>query len=214
MVSKSESNLKRQDNSRETLPENSNLDAIKEFIEKLPSDADACQIIIKPINEYTEQKFPTLKACCNEASNDTKLGGNDSSEPVPILPNPATKRFLSHYLLTYLNKRAKTYATRDNEGRIYWISNLIKYDFIHQMMDRAVSDFIKQHGGSERAMQQQNRPLSPYEYQDALTKQRLYDFTNKNGKTCQARIPADAAPRPSDTVYWDKFCKTWKEWRN
>ena len=214
MVSKSESNLKRQDNSRETLPENSNLDAIKEFIEKLPSDAAACQIIIKPINEYTEQKFPTLKACCDEASNDTNLDRNGSPKPSSILPNPATKRFLSHYLLTYLNARAKTYATRDHNGRIYWISNLIKYDFMHKKMDWAVSDFIKQHGGSERAMQQQNRPLSPYEYQDPLTHQRLYDFTSQDGKQCQARIPANAAPRPSDTVYWNKFCKTWMEWRN
>lgn len=203
------------------LPENCNLDAIKEFIEKLPSDAAACQIIIKPINEYTEQKFPTLKACCYEASNDTNLGGNDtkldsndSPKPSTILPNPATLRFLSHYLLTYLNARAKTYATRDHDGRIYWISNLIKYDFMHKMMDRAVSDFIKQHGGSERAMQQQNRPLSPYEYQDPLTHQRLYDFTNQDGKPCQARIPANAAPRPSDTVYWNKFSKTWMEWKN
>lgn len=214
MVSKSESNLKRQDNSRETLPENCNLDAIKEFIEKLPSDAAACQIIIKPINEYTEQKFPTLKACCYEASNDSNLDCNDCPASSTILPNPATLRFLSHYLLTYLNARAKTYATRDHDGRIYWISNLIKYDFMHKMMDRAVSDFIKQHGGSERAMQQQNRPLSPYEYQDPLTHQRLYDFTNQAGKQCQARIPANAAPRPSDTVYWNKFSKTWMEWRN
>lgn len=191
------------------MPNNCNEEAIKEFIGKLYLDATACQTIIKPINEYTEQKFPTLKCSLDDTSTSFPGASHDA-----IKANPATKRFLEHYLLKHLCQNIKKFAIKTYDGRIYWISNLIKYDFIHKMMDRAVGDFIKQHGGSERAMQQQNRPISPYEYQDALTKQRLYDFTNKEGKTCQARIPADAAPRPSDTVYWNKFSKSWKEWRN
>lgn len=180
------------------MPNNCNEEAIKEFIKKLYLDSTACQTIIKPINEYTEQKIPSLKCCSDDAIN----------------ANPSTKRFLEHYLFKHLCINIKKFAVKTHDGRIYWISNLIKYDFMHKMMDRAVSDFIKQHGGSERAMQQQNRPLSPYEYQDPLTHQRLYDFTNQDGKQCQARIPANAAPRPSDTVYWNKFSKTWMEWRN
>lgn len=186
-----------------------NEEAIKEFIKKLYLDSTACQTIIKPINEYTEQKIPSLKCSSDDASTSFPGANQDA-----IKANPATKRFLEHYLLKHLCQNIKKFAIKTFDGRIYWISNLIKYDFMHQMMDRAVSDFIKQHGGSERAMQQQNRPLSPYEYQDPLTHQRLYDFTNQAGKQCQARIPANAAPRPSDTVYWNKFSKTWMEWRN
>lgn len=50
-----------------------------------------------------------------------------------------------------------------------------------------------------------NRPVSPYEWQDPSTSQRYYQDPN-NGIVC---IPPDAPPRPSDDVSWHVNKQVW-----
>ena len=83
---------------------------------------------------------------------------------------------------------------------------------MQKYIDQAAADMNRKLIQSPGMLIRQNRPISPFEYQDPETGQRLYDETQmKDGQqlTLQHRIPKEAPPRPSEKARWNKFTKGW-----
>lgn len=151
--------------------------------------------IIKPINEETMAEIPGLYL--------------DTSEMHPM--TMATIQFFNGYIWPYLLEHNEKLMSIDSEeGQAIWLKYLIKQDFMQKKVTQAIADtkkYLAQHPG-ERI--RQNRPVSPFEYQDQASKQRFYDTLLPNGASAQHRIPPEAPPRPSDQATWSKFTHCWK----
>lgn len=162
------------------------------------TDEDAYQRIVKPLNEKMQQKVSNLYT--------------DASQHHPI--NEGARHFLNSYLWPYVlkNGATKLLSTKSTYGNSFWIENLLKFDFMQKFIDQAAADMNRKLIQSPGMLIRQNRPISPFEYQDPETGQRLYDETQmKDGQqlTLQHRIPKEAPPRPSEKARWNKFAKGW-----
>lgn len=168
--------------------------AAKELIHFIGTDPDAYAKVVKPVNEITQKANPDL-----------------FTNPGDACPsNMATNIFFNNYLYPYLLTHSERMMKIQNIlGRSCWLANLIKYDFMQKNIMRAVNDatmYLKLHAAE---MMRQYRPISNFEYQDKVSKQRFYDTTRCDGTPEQHRIPPDAAPRPSGNAAWNKFSHTW-----
>lgn len=96
------------------------------------------------------------------------------------------------------------------EKRIYWMRNLMKkngYKHIaraRELFSRRKDVVLELEQQEQAAREEQNRPLSPYEWQDAQG-QRWYRWQGS-----RLTIPADAPPRPGDAVQWNRIVKEWR----
>lgn len=166
----------------------------KELIHFIGTDPDAYAKVVKPVNEITQKTNPDL-----------------FTNPGDACPsNMATNIFFNNYLYPYLLTHSERMMKIQNIlGRSCWLANLIKYDFMQKNIMRAVNDatkYLKLHAAE---MMRQYRPISNFEYQDKVSKQRFYDSPRSDGTPEQHRIPPDAAPRPSGNAAWNKFSHTW-----
>lgn len=96
------------------------------------------------------------------------------------------------------------------EKRIYWMRNLMK-NYGHKHIARARELFtrrkdvvLEMEQQELAAREEQNRPLSPYEWQDAQG-QRWYRWQG-----CRSSIPPDAPPRPGEDCQWNRIVKEWR----
>ena len=123
----------------------------------------------------------------------------------------ATIQFFNGYIWPYLLEHNEKLMSIDSEeGQAIWLKYLINQEFMQKKVTQAIADtkkYLAQHPG-ERI--RQNRPVSPFEYQDQASKQRFYDTLLPNGASSQHRIPPEAPPRPSDQATWSKFTHCWK----
>ncbi len=168
--------------------------AAKELIHFIGTDPDAYAKVVKPVNEITQKANPDL-----------------FTNPGDACPsNMATNIFFNNYLYPYLLTHSERMMKIQNIlGRSCWLANLINIDFMQKNIMRAVNDatkYLKLHAAE---MMRQYRPISNFEYQDKVSKQRFYDTTRCDGTPEQHRIPPDAAPRPSGNAAWNKFSHTW-----
>ncbi len=168
--------------------------AAKELIHYIGTNPDAYAKVVKPVNEITQKANPDL-----------------FTNPGDACPsNMATNIFFNNYLYPYLLTHSERMMKIQNIlGRSCWLANLIKYDFMQKNIMRAVNDatmYLKLHAAE---MMRQYRPISNFEYQDKVSKQRFYDTARCDGTQEQHRIPPDAAPRPSGNAAWNKFSHTW-----
>lgn len=96
------------------------------------------------------------------------------------------------------------------EKRIYWMRNLMKkngYKHIaraRELFSRRKDVVLELEQQEQAAREEQNRPLSPYEWQDAQG-QRWYRWQGS-----RLTIPADAPLRPGDAVQWNRIVKEWR----
>lgn len=169
--------------------------AVEGFINRLCTEETDYRTFIQPINLRTEQLMPELRI-------------TETTMPHPV--NPATQRYLSHYLGGYFKAQGKNFLNHSYEGRKIWLSRVLSKAPAQRNIARAVSDIKNLEGGSADLMRRQCRPLSPHEYQDKATGQRFYDILDSQGQPTPVRIPQDAPPRPSDTALWDKLLKDWE----
>lgn len=168
--------------------------AAKELIHFIGTDPDAYAKVVKPVNEITQKANPDL-----------------FTNPGDACPsNMATNIFFNNYLYPYLLTHSeRMMKIQDILGRSCWLANLINIDFMQKNIMRAVNDatkYLKLHAAE---MMRQYRPISNFEYQDKVSKQRFYDSPRSDGTQEQHRIPQDAAPRPSSNAAWNKFSHTW-----
>ena len=166
----------------------------KELIHFIGTDPDAYAKVVKPVNEITQKANPDL-----------------FTNPGDACPsNMATNIFFNNYLYPYLLTHSeRMMKIQDILGRSCWLANLINIDFMQKNIMRAVNDatkYLKLHAAE---MMRQYRPISNFEYQDKVSKQRFYDSPRSDGTQEQHRIPQDAAPRPSSNAAWNKFSHTW-----
>ena len=168
--------------------------AAKELLNYIGTDPDAYAKVVKPVNEITQKLNPNLYI-----------------NPEDACPtNMATNTFFNDYLYPYLLKNSKPLMNIKNPvGKSIWLANLIKYDFMQKNIMRAVNDATKYLKLHAAVMMRQYRPISNFEYQDKVSKQRFYDSPREDGTQEQHRIPPDAAPRPSSNAAWNKFSHTW-----
>lgn len=96
------------------------------------------------------------------------------------------------------------------EKRIYWMRNLMK-NYGHKHIARARELFarrkdvvLEMEQQELAAREEHNRPLSPYEWQDAQG-QRWYRWQG-----CRSSIPPDAPPRPGEDCQWNRIVKEWR----
>lgn len=170
-------------------------DCARNLLNHIAQHDDPYNAIIKPINEETMAEIPGLYL--------------DTSEMHPM--TMATIQFFNGYIWPYLLEHNEKLMSIDSEeGQAIWLKYLIKQDFMQKKVTQAIADtkkYLAQHPG-ERI--RQNRPISPFEYQDQASKQRFYDTLLPNGAIAQHRIPPEAPPRPSDQATWSKFTHCWK----
>lgn len=165
------------------------------LLDYVKTNPDAYANVVKPVNDATEKMMVGLYT--------------DPNAACPT--NIATKLFFNNYLYPYLlNNSNRMMSIRTIEGQSCWLKNLINQEFMQKKVTQAIADtkkYLAQHPG-ERI--RQNRPVSPFEYQDQASKQRFYDTLLPNGASAQHRIPPEAPPRPSDQATWSKFTHCWK----
>ena len=165
------------------------------LLDYVKTNPDAYANVVKPVNDATEKMMVGLYT--------------DPNAACPT--NIATKLFFNNYLYPYLlNNSNRMMSIRTIEGQSCWLKNLINQEFMLKKVTQAIADtkkYLAQHPG-ERI--RQNRPISPFEYQDQASKQRFYDTLLPNGAITQHRIPPEAPPRPSDQATWSKFTHCWK----
>ena len=170
-------------------------DCARNLLNHIAQHDDPYNAIIKPINEETMAEIPGLYL--------------DTSEMHPM--TMATIQFFNGYIWPYLLEHNEKLMSIDSEeGQAIWLKYLIKQEFMQKKVTQAIADtkkYLAQHPG-ERI--RQNRPVSPFEYQDQESKQRFYDTLLPNGASAQHRIPPEAPPRPSDQATWSKFTHCWK----
>ena len=171
--------------------------AARELLSNIALNDDAYTLIVKPIQEKTQQLLPQLY--------------NEPEESHPT--NMATRCFFFSYVYPYLTQHGeKMMKIPTLEGRCSWLRNLIQLDFMQKNIQRAVNDthqYLRLHA---EEMRRQNRPISPHEYQDQASGQRFYDYTDpKDGSLKTEAIPQDAEERPSATARWNKFAHAWKD---
>lgn len=168
--------------------------AAKELIHYIGTNPDAYAKVVKPVNDITQKANPDLFTNPGDAC------------PSNMATNIFFNKYLYPYLLTHSERLMKIQSIL---GKSIWLANLIKYDFMQKNIMRAVNDatkYLKLHAAE---MMRQYRPISNFEYQDKVSKQRFYDTTRSDGTQEQHRIPQDAAPRPSGNAAWNKFSHTW-----
>lgn len=168
--------------------------AAKELIHYIGTNPDAYAKVVKPVNDITQKANPDLFTNPGDAC------------PSNMATNIFFNKYLYPYLLTHSERLMKIQSIL---GKSIWIANLIKYDFMQKNIMRAVNDatkYLKLHAAE---MMRQYRPISNFEYQDKVSKQRFYDTTRCDGTQEQHRIPQDASPRPSGNAAWNKFSHTW-----
>lgn len=95
-------------------------------------------------------------------------------------------------------------------SRIYWLRNLTRHYgkgfFVqarqrwNRRKDRLQSLRLKE----QREQLRQNRPISPYEWQDAEGRRWYLQ------RGCRASIPASAPPRPTEQHEWVPYCNEWR----
>lgn len=165
------------------------------LLDYVKTNPEAYANVVKPVNDATEKMMVGLYT--------------DPNAACPT--NIATKLFFNNYLYPYLlNNSNRMMSIRTIEGQSCWLKNLINQEFMLKKVTQAIADtkkYLAQHPG-ERI--RQNRPVSPFEYQDQASKQRFYDTLLPNGAITQHRIPPEAPPRPSDQATWSKFTHCWK----
>lgn len=167
--------------------------AAKELIHYIGTNPDAYAKVVKPVNDITQKANPDLFTNPGDAC------------PSNMATNIFFNKYLYPYLLTHSERLMKIQSIL---GKSIWIANLIKYDFMQKNIMRAVNDatkYLKLHAAE---MMRQYRPISNFEYQDKVSKQRFYDTTRCDGTQEQHRIPQDASPRPSGNAAWNKFSHT------
>lgn len=165
------------------------------LLDYVKTNPDAYANVVKPVNDATEKMMVGLYT--------------DPNAACPT--NIATKLFFNNYLYPYLlNNSNRMMSIRTIEGQSCWLKNLINQEFMLKKVTQAIADtkkYLAEHPG-ERI--RQNRPVSPFEYQDQASKQRFYDTLLPNGASAQHRIPPEAPPRPSHQATWSKFTHCWK----
>lgn len=96
------------------------------------------------------------------------------------------------------------FFTMKAEGRLAWLTNTLRHSGISRFIKETARYVQKTH--QKQAAQQlrqgeedarNNRPISPYEWQEPTSGKRYY-IDPYDGTTC---IPPDVPPRPSDTTY-------------
>lgn len=96
------------------------------------------------------------------------------------------------------------FFTAKAEGRLAWLTNVLKHSSIDRVIKETARYVQKKHQKQSAQQLRQgeedaknNRPISPYEWQDPETGKRYY-ADPYDGTTW---IPEGVAPRPSDTAY-------------
>ena len=165
------------------------------LLDYVKTNPDAYANVVKPVNDVTGKMIVGLY-----------------TDPNAACPsNIATRWFFNYYIYPYLlNNSNRMMSIHTIEGQSCWLKNLIKQEFMQKKITLAIADtkrYLAEHPGE---MIRQNRPVSPFEYQDQASKQRFYDTLLPNGASAQHRIPPEAPPRPSDQATWSKFTHCWK----
>lgn len=134
------------------------------------------------------------------------------------LDDSQAKELLDHLILTQLvpymadNKTFfKPDFMRDPSKRIFWLRNLFRPRFLNRMVGNARRHLKRQSFAIvaearriEQDAHRQHHPLSPFEWSDP-DGQRYYDY---NGGV--QHIPADAAPRPSESSLYNFITSDWQ----
>lgn len=169
-------------------------DCARNLLYYVAQNDDPYNAIVKPINEKTMQEIPGLYL------------DKEATHPMTL----ATTLFFNNYIWPYLIIHSEKMMSIDGEkGQAVWLYRIINIDFMQKNIMRAVNDatkYLKLHAAE---MMRQYRPISNFEYQDKVSKQRFYDTTLCDGTPEQHRIPQDAAPRPCGNAAWNKFSHTW-----